>query len=315
MKGSPVASLIYKELGPEVESLKGRGIAVGLAMVIVGDRASSRQYLENTRNLCRRLGILDYPYRLPEGASLNELLHLIKKLNEDMTVSGILALLPLPAHIDPRVVLNAITPEKDVDGLGAISIGRLAAEESTYQLGATRPCDIGARPPAISGTWPVSATFLPCTPYGVIMLLEHYGVGLKGKDVVVVGKSLTVGKSLALMALAKEATVTVCHRETKNLGEKTLQADILCVAAGRPGLITADMVKEGAVVVDIGITELPDGRFLGDVDFKGSATPGILPVSEKASYITPVPGGVGPVTIAILLKNTVSSTKRMFGIP
>ncbi len=309
MKGSPVASLIYKELGPEVESLKGRGIAVGLAMVIVGDRASSRQYLENTRNLCRKLGIRDYPYHLPEGTSLNELLHLIKKLNEDMTVSGILALLPLPAHIDQRVVLNAITPEKDVDGLGAMSIGRLAAEESTCQLWEAAPPYIAGGRACRGGSQPLAggraSTFLPCTPYGVIRLIEHYGIELKGKDVVVVGKSLTVGKSLALMALAKEATVTVCHRETRNLGEKTLQADILCVAAGRPGLITADMVKEGVVVVDIGITELSDGSFLGDVDFKS--------VSIKSSHITPVPGGVGPVTIAILLKNTVLSTKRMFG--
>ncbi|MDP2168560.1 MAG: bifunctional 5,10-methylenetetrahydrofolate dehydrogenase/5,10-methenyltetrahydrofolate cyclohydrolase [Thermodesulfovibrionales bacterium] len=294
MKGSPVASLIYKEIRSEVEKLKGHGVSVGLAMIIVGSNASSGQYFITTGNLCRKLGIEEYPSRLPENVSLNVILDTIRKLNNDERISGILVFLPLPLHIEQRAVLNAIAPEKDVDGLGAISIGRLAAEESTYQLFTAGP------------NFSIKNTFLPCTPYGVIRLLEHYGVELKGKDIVIVGKSLTVGKSLSLMMLAKEATVTVCHRATKDLAEKTRSADILCVAAGKPGLITADMIKQGSVIVDIGINSLPDGSFAGDVEFKG--------VSEKVSHITPVPGGVGPVTIAILLKNTVVSTKRMFGI-
>lgn len=294
MKGSPVASMIYKEIRPEIERLKAHGVSVGLGMLIVGDNPSSEQYFKTTLNLCSKLGIEGYEYRLPAQASLNLILDTIRKLNEDSRISGILVFLPLPRHIDPRAVLNAIAPEKDVDGLGAISIGRLAAEESTYQLFSAEI------------SLAVKDTFLPCTPYGVIRLLQFYDVEMKGKDVVVVGKSLTVGKSLALMMLAKEATVTVCHRETKDLAEKTRRADILCVAAGKPGLITGDMVKEGAVIIDIGINSLPDGRFVGDVDFEG--------VSKKASLITPVPGGVGPVTIAILLKNTVISTKRMFGL-
>jgi len=190
--------------------------------------------------------------------------------------------------------MNAIAPEKDVDGQGSISVGRLSADESTTQL--FEP----------GFTLAAKSTFLPCTPYGVMRLLEHYGIEPKGKKAVVVGKSLAVGKPLSMMLLVKEATVTVCHRETRDLSAETRQADIICTATGRPGLITADMVKEGAVVVDIGINVLPDGRTVGDVDFEGA--------SKKASLITPVPGGVGPVTIAIVLKNTVISAKRMVGV-
>ncbi len=202
--------------------------------------------------------------------------------------------MPLPRHIDTRKVVNAIVPEKDVDGQGAISVGRLSADESTSQLFEPK------------FTLSVRSTFLPCTPYGVMRMLEHYGIEPKGKKVVIVGKSLAVGKPLAMMMLVKEATVTVCHRETRDLGVETRQADILCTATGRPGLIKAEMVKEGAIVVDIGINVMPDGATVGDVDFEA--------VSRKASLITPVPGGVGPVTIAILLKNTVISAKRMVGV-
>jgi methylenetetrahydrofolate dehydrogenase (NADP+)/methenyltetrahydrofolate cyclohydrolase len=202
--------------------------------------------------------------------------------------------MPLPRHIDTRKIVNAIAPEKDVDGQGAISVGRLSADESTSQL-------------FESGfTLDVRSTFLPCTPYGVMRMLEHYGINPKGKKVVIVGKSLAVGKPLAMMMLVKEATVTVCHRETRDLGAETRQADILCTATGRPGLIKADMVKEGSILVDIGINVLENGTTVGDVDFE--------PVKKKASLITPVPGGVGPVTIAILLKNTVISAKRMVGV-
>ena len=202
--------------------------------------------------------------------------------------------MPLPGHIDTRKVVNAIAPEKDVDGQGAISVGRLSADESTTQL--FEP----------GFTLSVRSTFLPCTPYGVMRMLEHYGIELSGKKVVIVGKSLAVGKPLAMMMLAKEATVTVCHRETKDLAAETRTADILCTATGRAGLITGDMVKEGSIVIDIGINVLSDGVTVGDLDFET--------VSKKASLITPVPGGVGPVTIAILLKNSVISAKRMVGI-
>lgn len=294
MKGRAVALKIYESITPEIEALRAQGILVGIAMIIVGENSSSEQYFITAKNLAKKIGIEPYEYRLPEGTSLNEILSLINSLNIDIRISGILVFLPLPRHIPPRVVLNSVSPEKDIDGLGAISIGRLAAEESTHQLLSQK---ISLAP---------KDTFLPCTPYGVIRLLEFYGVTLKGKDVVIVGKSLTVGKSLALMMLAKEATVTVCHRETKDIKDKCRRADILCVAAGKAGLITEDMVKDGAVVVDIGINSLPDGRFVGDVDFDT--------VSKRASLITPVPGGVGPVTIAILLKNAVISAKKMFGI-
>ena len=231
---------------------------------------------------------------LSEDSSLNEILNLIKRLNTDEKISGILLFLPMPGHLDSRRVINTIAPEKDVDGLGAISIGKLAAEESTEQLFS----------PTLN--FSLKTTFLPCTPYGVMKLLEHYGIDPLKKKAVVVGKSLTVGKSLALMLLTKGATVTVCHKDTADIGAEARSADILCVAAGKPDLITVDMVKEGVVIVDIGINVLPDGRIVGDVDFEG--------VSQKAFCITPVPGGVGPVTIAILIKNSVISAKRIAGI-
>ena len=293
LEGRPVTTSIYNYIRAGVGELKQKGFEAGLALVIVGSFPASEQYFQTTANIARRLSIRDFLYRLPETASMNEVLFLINQLNRDERVNGILVFLPLPNHIDQRIVLNAVSPEKDVDGLGAISIGRLAAEESTGQLFKKNNADYEGG----------HASFLPCTPYGVIKLLDHYGIEMKGKDVVIIGKSLTVGKSLALMALAKQATVTVCHKETKALAEKTRTADILCVAAGRPGLIKADMVKEGVIAIDIGINNLPDGKFVGDVDFEET--------SKKASAITPVPGGVGPVTIAILLKNTVTSAKRM----
>lgn len=294
MDGKRVASKILEGISNEIERLRLQGIQSSLALVIVGSNQASFQYFTAIRSACKKIGIVDYPYQLPENVSINEVLNLIKDLNNDIRINGILVFLPLPKHLDPRKVVNSITPEKDVDGLGAISIGRLAAEESTSQIFLPSP------------NFSIRTTFLPCTPYGVIRLLDYYGIDVKGKDVVIVGKSLTVGKSLALMMLAKEATVTVCHRETKDLSLKTKGADILCVAVGKPNLITPDMVKQGVVVVDIGINVLPDGRVVGDVDFDG--------VSKKASYITPVPGGVGPVTIAILLKNTVISARKMIGL-
>jgi methylenetetrahydrofolate dehydrogenase (NADP+)/methenyltetrahydrofolate cyclohydrolase len=295
MKGSEISSKITAAVEEETARLAKHGIRAGLALVLVGEDRSSYMYYQAIQSAAARAGIDVYNHTLPaKRASLNELLNLIKTLNHDERANGILVFMPLPRHIDTRKVVNAIAPEKDIDGQGAISVGRLSADETTPQL--FEP----------GFTLSVRSTFLPCTPYGVMRMLEHYGIDPKGKKVVIVGKSLAVGKPLAMMMLMREATVTVCHRETGDLGAETKQADIICSATGRPGLIKADMVKEGAVVVDIGITVLPDGKTVGDVAFEE--------VSKIASFITPVPGGVGPVTIAILLKNTVISAKRMVGV-
>jgi methylenetetrahydrofolate dehydrogenase (NADP+)/methenyltetrahydrofolate cyclohydrolase len=222
----------------------------------------------------------------------------VNKINIDERINGLLILMPLPRHINSRRIINHIVPEKDIDGLGAISVGRLAADESTFQLFKKGGRDIDQQSRVIPSIW----SFLPCTPFGVIRLLEHHNVKIKGKHAVIIGKSLAVGKPLSMMFLAKEATVTVCHKETADLGSITRQADILCSATGRAGLIKAKMVKKGAVVVDIGINVLRDGTITGDVDFNS--------VSKKASLVTPVPGGVGPVTISMLLENTVRSAQR-----
>ncbi len=294
MKGHEVSSKVTAVVKEETARLAKLGIRAGLALVLVGEDRSSYMYYRAIQNAAAHAGIDVYNHTMPARSSLNELLNLIKTLNHDERANGILVFMPLPPHLDTRKVVNAIAPEKDIDGQGAISVGRLSADETTPQL--SEP----------GFTLSVRSTFLPCTPYGVMRMLEHYGIDPKGKKVAIVGKSLAVGKPLAMMMLMREATVTVCHRETADLGAETRQADIVCSATGRPGLIKADMVKQGAVVVDIGITVLPDGKTVGDVDFEA--------VSKKASFITPVPGGVGPVTIAILLKNTVISAKRMVGV-
>ena len=294
MKGIEISSKILASVKAETARLSKHGIRAGLALVLIGEDRSSYMYNQAIRGAAARAGIDIFNHTLPSTASLNEILNLVRTLNNDERANGILVFMPLPRHLDTRKVVNAIAPEKDVDGQGAISVGRLSADESTEQL----------FEPGFNLS--VRSTFLPCTPYGVMRMLEHYGIGPKGRKVVIVGKSLAVGKPLAMMMLVKEATVTVCHRETGDLGAETRQADILCSATGRAGLIKADMVKEGAVVVDIGINVLSDGNTVGDVDFEA--------VSKKASLITPVPGGVGPVTIAILLKNTVVSAKRMVGV-
>jgi methylenetetrahydrofolate dehydrogenase (NADP+)/methenyltetrahydrofolate cyclohydrolase len=294
MQGGELSSKIISAVKEETARLAKHGIRAGLALLLVGEDKSSFMYYQAIQSAAVRAGIDIFNHTLPAAASLNEILNLIKTLNNDERANGILVFMPLPPHIDTRKVVNAIVPEKDVDGQGAISVGRLSADESTSQLFEPK------------FTLSVRSTFLPCTPYGVMRMLEHYGVEPKGKKVVIVGKSLAVGKPLAMMMLVKEATITVCHRETRDLGGETRRADILCTATGRPGLIKAEMVKEGAIVVDIGINVMPDGATVGDVDFDA--------VSRKASLITPVPGGVGPVTIAILLKNTVISAKRMVGV-
>lgn len=294
MKGGEISSKILATVTKETNRLAEHGIRAGLALVLIGEEKSSYMYYQAIQSAAVRAGIDIFNHAMPATASVNEVLNLIKNLNNDERANGILVFMPLPRHIDTRKVVNAIAPEKDVDGQGAISVGRLSADESTPQL--FEP----------EFTLSVRSTFLPCTPYGVMRMLEQYGIDVKGKKVVIVGKSLAVGKPLAMMMLVKEATVTVCHRETRDLAAETRQADIVCTATGRPGLIKADMIKDGAVVVDIGINVLPDGRTVGDVDFES--------VSKNASLITPVPHGVGPVTIGILLKNTVISAKRMVGV-
>ncbi len=294
MSGTELSSKIIAAVRDETERLQKFGIRAGLAPVLVGEDRSSYMYYQAIQSAAKRAGIDIFNNTLPKTASLNEILNLVKSLNSDERVNGILVFMPLPRHIDTRKVVNAIAPEKDVDGQGAISVGRLSADESTAQL----------FEPGFTLT--ARSTFLPCTPYGVMRLLEHHGVEPKGKKAVVVGKSLAVGKPLSMMLLVKESTVTVCHRETADLAAETRQADILCTAAGKPGLIRGDMLKEGAVVVDIGINVLDSGVTVGDVEFSS--------VAKRASLITPVPGGVGPVTIAILLKNTVISAKRMVGM-
>lgn len=298
LDGKKLAKEIKADVRKEVETLNKIGIDVGLGLLLVGSKPASLQYFQTTLSACKKVGITAYEFRLPETVSLNEILNVVNSINIDERINGLLILLPLPAHINARRVINTIVPEKDVDGLGAISVGRLAADESTFQLFMNGGKDMFNQFRLI----PSLSSFLPCTPFGVIRLLAHHNIRIKGRHTVIIGKSLAVGKPLSMMFLAKESTVTVCHRETQDLAGITRQADILCSATGRAGLIKGNMVKKGAVVVDIGINMLKDGTITGDVDFKS--------VSKKASMITPVPGGVGPVTIAMLLENTVRSAQR-----
>jgi len=298
LDGRKLSDEIKAEVKKEVETLNKIGIDVGLALLLVGENPASVQYFQATLSASRKTGITSYEFRLPETATVNEILNVVNKINIDERINGLLILMPLPRHINSRRIINHIVPEKDIDGLGAISVGRLAADESTFQLFKKDNRDTDQQSRFIPSIW----SFLPCTPFGVIRLLEHHNVKIKGKHAVIIGKSLAVGKPLSTMFLAKEATVTVCHKETADLGSITRQADILCSATGRAGLIKAKMVKKGAVVVDIGINVLRDGTITGDVDFNS--------VSKKASLVTPVPGGVGPVTISMLLENTVRSAQR-----
>jgi methylenetetrahydrofolate dehydrogenase (NADP+)/methenyltetrahydrofolate cyclohydrolase len=297
LDGMALADRIKQRVKKEVASLQKNGIDVGLGLLLVGDNPASVQYFKTTLGACRKVDITVHEFRLSETVSLNELLNGIHAVNRDERIHGLLMLMPLPARINARRVINTLVPEKDIDGLGSISVGRLSADESTIQI-IQEGTDTMNRDILNPAVW----SFLPCTPFGVIRLLEHYKVPIKGRHAVIIGKSLAVGKPLSMMFLAKEATVTVCHRETRDLGSMTRQADILCSATGKAGLIRGDMVKKGAVVVDVGINMLEDGTMTGDVDF-GS-------VAKKASLITPVPGGVGPVTVAMLLENTVRSAQR-----
>ena len=298
MYGHPLSEGIKEKIREDVEELKKSGIEVGLGLLLAGDIPASKQYFLAIIKACKRVGITTHTYNLPEEASTNSILHKIHSINKDARINGLLVLFPLPKRVNPRRIVNDIVPEKDIDGLGSLSVGRLAADESTFQIFKEGRYDLLYDSKSV----PAISSFLPCTPFGVIRLIEHYGIDIKGKHAVVIGKSLAVGKPLSLMFLAKEATVTVCHKSTSDLGYFTRQADILCSATGVSGLVKADMVKEDSVVVDIGINVLEDGSIVGDVDYES--------VENKASFITPVPGGVGPVTIAMLLENTVRSALR-----
>lgn len=258
-----------------VNTLQARGVQPGLAVILVGDNPASRVYVGNKVKACEECGVRSFHHALPLETSQADVLALIARLNADTTVHGILVQLPLPAHIDVRSVLEAISVHKDVDGFHLYNVGGLVVGNTIFP---------------------------PCTPYGVQLLLETTGMEVAGQNVVIVGASNIVGKPMALMLLQKEATVTICHAKTRNLAQHTILADILIVAAGKPGLIVAQMVKEGAVVIDVGINRLADGRIVGDVDFDG--------VKEKAAWITPVPGGVGPMTVTMLIENTLRSAER-----
>jgi len=272
--GKAIAASIRQKMVDEVAQLKKEGIVPGLAVVIVGDDPASKVYVGQKEKGCAQIGIYSEKHTLPADASEEELLALVSKLNMDDKINGILVQLPLPKQIDEKKVLYAINPAKDVDGFHPENIGKLVIGEDV---------------------------FLPCTPHGIMVLLEHTGIDLKGKEAVVVGRSNIVGKPISLMLLSKSATVTICHSKTKDLNFHTKRADVLVAAVGKPEMIKGDMVKDGVVVIDVGVNRLESGKLVGDVEFES--------VSKKASAITPVPGGVGPMTITMLLKNTIKAAR------
>ncbi|HET8609406.1 MAG TPA: bifunctional methylenetetrahydrofolate dehydrogenase/methenyltetrahydrofolate cyclohydrolase FolD [Burkholderiales bacterium] len=274
--GKAVAREVRAECKVRVEALKTRGVTPGLAVVMVGDNQASKVYVRNKVKACAEVGLYSDEHLFPATVSQDAVVAKIRELNEDPRIHGILVQLPLPQHFHLREVLGAISVDKDVDGFQLYNVGGLVVGDNTI--------------------------FPPCTPYGVQKLLEHEGIPIEGQNVVVVGASNIVGKPMALMLMQKDATVAICHIKTRDLAQFTILADILVVAAGCPELIVPQMIKTGAVVIDVGINRLPDGRLVGDVDFEG--------VRKKASYITPVPGGVGPMTVTMLVCNTVSAAER-----
>ncbi len=277
--GKKVSQHIREEVAREVQKLRTEtGTTPGLAAVLVGDNPASEIYVRNKRKACEQVGIYSEEYRLSNETTQNELLSLIDKLNEDKKIHGILVQLPLPEQIDSTKILRSVSPSKDVDGFHPENVGLL-----------------------VEG----NPRFISCTPNGIMKMLDFYDIEIKGKEAVVVGRSNIVGKPTAVLLLHRHATVTICHSRTIRLDEVTRRADILVAAIGRPHFITEDMVKEGAVVIDVGINRNSEGKLIGDVDFEK--------VKEKASYITPVPGGVGPMTIAMLLWNTLESAKMVAG--
>lgn len=272
--GKAVSAFIKDKVREEVSALKSKGIDTCLAVILVGNDPASQIYVANKKKACEALGIISKEFLLPETATEEELLNLIKKLNEDKSVNGILCQLPLPKGLDEKKVINAISPLKDVDAFHPSNVGKIMIGD--YD-------------------------FAPCTPAGVMEMLKYYDISVEGKNCVVIGRSNIVGKPMSMLLLHKNGTVTVCHSKTENLKEVCSKADILVAAVGKANFVTADMVKDGAVVIDVGMNR-SDGKLCGDVDFER--------VKEKASYITPVPGGVGPMTIAMLMKNTLTAAKK-----
>jgi len=275
INGKEIGQAIRNDLSGRIDYLNEQGISPGLAVILVGEDPASKVYVSSKQKTCEELGIYSKLITFDSKLSEQELITEIESLNADPSIDGILVQLPLPKQIDESKVIAAITPSKDVDGFHPISVGKMMLGQDT---------------------------FLPCTPYGVMKLLEHSGIDLSGKHAVVVGRSHIVGKPMGQLLLQKDATVTYVHSKTTNLKEITLQADVLVVAVGRAKMITDDYVKEGAVVIDVGMNRDENNRLCGDVDFES--------VKEKASFITPVPGGVGPMTITMLMANTVQSAEN-----
>lgn len=274
ISGKIVSAAKREEIKKRVEELKNKGKQVGLAVIIVGNNSASRVYVNNKKKACEEVGINSYEYALSEETSQEELLSLIDELNKNDAVNGILCQLPLPSHIDEQAVINSIDPKKDVDAFHPFNVGHIMIGDYT---------------------------FLPCTPAGIMEMLRYYNISVNGKKCVVIGRSNIVGKPMAMLLLKENGTVEICHSRTASLKEETLSADILVAAVGKASFVTADMVKDGAVVIDVGMNRNSEGKLCGDVCYDE--------VEKKASYITPVPGGVGPMTITMLLENTVRSVE------
>ena len=277
--GNDIARRVRAEWKCHVDVLRAQGVQPGLAVIMVGENPASQVYVRHKTKACADLGIHSEMHEFPANVPEQQVLDRIAQLNANPAIHGILVQLPLPAHFESRRLLEAISVEKDVDGFNLYNVGALVAGDTVFP---------------------------PCTPYGVQCMLEYSNIPISGQNVVVVGASNIVGKPMAMMLMKKDATVCITHVKTRDLAQFTILADILVVAAGKPNLITAPMVRTGAVVIDVGINRLPDGRLVGDVDFEA--------VREKASYISPVPGGVGPMTVTMLLVNTIQSAERLAAI-
>lgn len=277
--GKQVSADVKARIAAETAELKAKGVEVGLAVVIVGEDPASQVYVRNKEKACEAVGFTSYKYALPEQTTEEELLELVDKLNNDPKVNGILVQLPLPKHLNDKVIIDNIKYEKDVDAFHPVNVGKIMIGDYS---------------------------FLPCTPAGVMELIHSTGVEVKGKQCVVIGRSNIVGKPMAMLLLHESGTVTICHSKTQNLKEVCAQADILVAAVGRAKMVTADYIKDGAVVIDVGMNRDENGKLCGDVDFEDC--------KDKAGYITPVPGGVGPMTIAMLMQNTLTAAKQQNGL-
>lgn len=279
ISGKIVSAQVKARVADETAELKKQGITPGLAVVIVGDDPASRVYVNNKKKACAEVGFYSEEHALPAQTTMEELLALVRKLNADDRINGILVQLPLPKHLDEKAVIEAIDPTKDVDAFHPANVGRIMIGD--YH-------------------------FLPCTPAGIMEMLKSENIEISGKECVVIGRSNIVGKPMGMLLLHRNGTVTICHSRTKNLAEVCRRADILVAAVGKAGFVTADMVKPGAVVIDVGMNRNAEGKLCGDVDF--------VAVEPVASYITPVPGGVGPMTIAMLMQNTLTAAKLKNGL-